>query len=69
MAAEMHEGKEAKQTVVVGIEITVIERLMLGVPKSINKLFALLMRAQHRGCSRRGDKPYAMPQFLEASGL
>jgi hypothetical protein len=37
----MHKGKEAQQTFVVGIEITILVRLMLGIPKGIDKLLAL----------------------------
>ena len=50
VAAEMHEGEEAEQSVVVSIEITVLEGLVLGVPQGIDELFALGMTAHHGSC-------------------
>ena len=32
VAAEVHEGEEAEQTVVVGVEVAVVEGLVLHVP-------------------------------------
>ena len=64
MPTEVHEGEEAQQTVVVGIEIAVLERLMAGVPQGIDKFLALVMVAEDGGGSRGGHQSDAMTEFL-----
>lgn len=44
VSAQMHEGKQTEQTIIVGIKIPVIVRYMLRIPQLINKLPALFMR-------------------------
>ena len=39
----MHKGKQAEQTIVVGIEVAILEGFVLSIPQSINKLLALLV--------------------------
>ena len=50
VAAQVHEGKEAEQTVIVSIEVAVLEWLVLGVPEGINKFLALVLAAHHGCC-------------------
>ena len=68
MAAQVHEGKEAEQSVVVGIEVAVLERFMLGIPEGVHKLLALVVRAHHRGGCRGGYEADAMAQLAETAG-
>ena len=65
----MHEGKEAEQTIVVGIEITILERLVLGIPQGIDELLALVVTAQHGGGSRGGYEADAVAQLTETASL
>ena len=37
MATQVHEGEEAQQTIVVGIEIAVFEGLVLGIPQDTSR--------------------------------
>ena len=69
VAAQVHEGKEAEQTVVVGIEVAVVERNVLGIPKGINKLLALVVTAHHGGGSRGGHQSDAVAQLAETASL
>ena len=45
VSAQVHEGEETEQPVVVGIEITILEGLVLGIPESIHKLLTLIVTA------------------------
>ena len=47
VATEVHEGKEAQQTIVIGIEITILKGLVLGIPQGVDKLFLLLVLTHH----------------------
>ena len=65
----MHEGEEAQQPVVVSIEVTVLERLVSGVPESVDKLLALIVAAEHRGRGGGGNEADAVAQFAETASL
>ena len=39
----MHEGEEPQQSIVVGIEIAILEGLVLRIPEGIHKLLALVL--------------------------
>ena len=41
MAAQVHEGEEAKKPVVIGVEIAVLERDVLAVPEALGELAPL----------------------------
>ena len=64
----MHECEEAEQAVIVGIEIAIVEGLVLRIPECIDKRLALLMGTHHRGSSRCGYEADAVAQFTEATG-
>ena len=68
IATEVHESKETQQSVVVGIEVAVLEGFVLGFPESVDKLLALIMAAHHRGSSRRGHQADAVTQLAETTG-
>ena len=68
VAAEVHEGKETQQAIVVGIEIAILEGLVLSLPESIDKLLALVVTAHHRGSSRRSHQTDAMAELTETTG-
>ena len=63
-AAEVHKREETEQAIVIGIEITVGERLMLRIPQGIDELATLLMTAHQRGGGRRGHEPDAVTEHL-----
>ena len=46
MSAEVHECEESQQTVVVGIEVAILKRFVLSIPKGIDKLLLLSMVAE-----------------------
>ena len=69
VAAQVHEGKETQQSVVVGIEIAVFERHVLGFPESLDEFAALIVAAHHGGSSRRGHQSDTMTQFPETTCL
>jgi hypothetical protein len=60
VATQVHESEEAQQTVIVGIEVTVLERLMLRIPQTVYKLLALSMGAHDGSSSGSGDKTNGM---------
>ncbi len=68
IAAEVHESKETQQSVVVSIEIAILEGHVLGFPEGIDKLLALIMATHHRGSSRRGHQTDAVTQLAETTG-
>ena len=69
VAAEMHECKEAQQSVVIGIEVSVIERLVLCIPEGIYKFLAFVVAAEHRGGSGGGNKADAVAELAESACL
>ena len=48
-AAQVHEGKEAEQAIVVCVEISILVWFVLGLPKRIDKLLALGVAAHDGG--------------------
>lgn len=46
VSTQVHKGEEAQQTIVVGIEIAILEGFVLGIPQSINKLLLLSVVAK-----------------------
>ena len=69
VTTQVHEGEEAQQSVVVGVEVAILEGHVLGVPQRVDKFFALGMLAHHRGSSCCGDKANAVAQFAESASL
>ena len=69
VAAQVHEGEEAEETIIVGIKIAVLERFVLGVPEGIYELLALIMAAQHGCCCCGGNKTDGMTEFAESACL
>ena len=69
MATEVHEGKEAEKTVIVGVEITVVEGNMACVPQRVDKLAFLVVTAECGSGSDCGYQSDAVAQFLESTGL
>ena len=65
----MHEGEEAEKSVVVGIEVAILEGDVLGVPESIDKLLALVVAAEHRGSSSGGYESDTVAQLTETTCL
>ena len=47
MSAEVHEGEETEQTVVVGIEVAIVEGLVLHVPQMVDEVAALVVATHH----------------------
>ena len=43
VATQVHIGKESQQSVIIRIKITILERLVLGLPEGVNKLLALIV--------------------------
>ena len=68
MSAEVHEGEEAQEAVVVGVEVAIVKGLVLHVPQVVNKLLALIVAAQDGGGSGGGHETNAVAQLAEAAG-
>ena len=68
IATQVHEGKEAQKTIVIGIEVTILKGFVLRLPESIDKLLALVVATHHRSGSRRSHQTDAMTQFAETTG-
>ena len=69
MTAQVHEGEESQQSVVIGIEVSVLERLVLRLPECLDEFAALVVAAHHGSSSRRGHQSDAMAQFTETASL
>ena len=67
MSTKMHECEQTKQTIVVGVEVAIVEGLVLGVPQGIDKLLALIVTAQDRGSGNGADKADAVAQLAESA--
>ena len=69
VTTQVHESKETQQSIIVSVEVTVLEGYVLGVPQCIDKLFLLLMLTHHGGCCRRGNESDAVAQLAESASL
>ena len=67
MSTKMHECEQSQQAVVVGIEVAVFERFVLGIPQGIDKLLALIVTAQDRRCGNGANQSDAVAQFAESA--
>ena len=67
MSTKMHECEQTKQTIVVGVEVAIVEGFVLGIPQSIDKFLALVVAAQDRCCSEGADQTNAVAQFAESA--
>ena len=67
VAAQMHEGKQAEQTIVVGIEVAILEGFVLSIPQCINKLLTLLVLTQDRGGCNGTYQTDTMTQLADAT--
>ena len=67
MSTKMHECEQTKQTVVVGVEVAILEGFVLGIPQSIDKLLALVVAAKDRCCSEGADQADAVAKFAESA--
>ena len=56
----MHEGKETEQTIVVGIEIAIVEGFVVRIPKGVHERFSFLVLTHHRGSCQRAHKANAV---------
>ena len=68
-AAEVHEGKETEQAVVVSIEVSVGKGHVGGMPQTLDKVVSFgVVSGQRRG-GERGDETYGMAQSRFAASL
>ena len=67
MTAEVHKCEEAKQTIVVGIEVAILEGFVLSIPQGIDKLLLLSVVAEDRGGSNGANQAYAVAQLAESA--
>ena len=62
LSAQVHESEEAEKTVIICIEISVLIRLILRVPETIDELTADLMIAKKRCCRYSRNETYRMAE-------
>ena len=64
VATEVHESKESKQTIIIGIEIAIGRRLVFGIPEGECEVLTLLVPREDRGGGSGGNETYAVTQGL-----
>ena len=62
VSAEVHEREEAEKTVIICIEISVLVRLILRVPETVDELTADLVIAKERSRCNCRYKAYRMAE-------
>ena len=69
MTTKVHKGEETQKSIVVGIEVAIVEWFVLGIPQSIDKLLLLIVITENRRCSNGTYKSDAMTKFAETACL
>lgn len=64
----MHEGKEAEESIIIRVEVTVLVRFVLRIPELGDKLPALFVRTHQRGGGGSGYQTQRVAQCFVSSG-
>ena len=62
VSAQVHECEEAEEAIIICIEISVLVRLVLRIPETVDEFIADLVIAKKRCCSYSRNKTYRMAE-------